>query len=81
MEHELKTWPDEYQAVVRGDKRFELRVNDRGFKVGDVLVLREFGPYSERYTGSLIRCKVTYILTRGFGLPDGLCIMSIELQR
>lgn len=42
--HELKTWPDSFEAIVRGEKRHEVRKNDRGFAVGDELVLREFVP-------------------------------------
>jgi hypothetical protein len=44
MIHELKTWPEYFRACRSGDKTFELRLNDRGFKVEDVLVLREFDP-------------------------------------
>src|SRR3954470_11426726 len=42
VEHELKCWPEFYKALVSGEKTFELRKNDRGFRVGDVLWLREW---------------------------------------
>lgn len=44
MIHELKTWPIHYRAVVSGHKTFEVRRNDRGFQVGDVLRLQEYSP-------------------------------------
>jgi hypothetical protein len=42
--HELKTWPECFQAIKRGQKTFDIRENDRNFQVGDILVLREFKP-------------------------------------
>ena len=44
MEHELKTWVCFYNPVISGKKTFEVRQNDRGFKVGDTLLLKEFMP-------------------------------------
>ena len=49
--HELKIWPSSFAAVTDGTKTVELRRNDRGFKVGDVLRLREFVPCD--------KCKAT----------------------
>lgn len=42
MHHELKTHPDYFQAVKRGEKPFELRQDDRPYAVGDTLILREW---------------------------------------
>jgi hypothetical protein len=50
-EHELKAWPSYFVAVKNGLKTFEIRNNDRDFKVGDILVLKEFVPCS-RCNGS-----------------------------
>lgn len=40
--HELKTWPQYFEATWRGDKPFEIRYEDRGYQKGDKVVLREF---------------------------------------
>lgn len=42
MEHDLKTAPEHFEAVWSGAKTAELRKDDRGFSVGDVLRLREW---------------------------------------
>lgn len=68
--HELKTWPDYFVHLLDGSKTFEYRRNDRGFKVGDVLRLREWEPLAwasgqstmGRYTGREMQRRVSYLL-------------------
>lgn len=76
--HELKTWPEPFREVDAGRKRYEIRVNDRGFDVNDFLWLREYNPCTDTYSGDSVVVEVTY-MTRGgqWGLPDELCVMSI----
>jgi hypothetical protein len=50
-EHELKVWPQFFDALLSGDKTFEVRKDDRGFHVGDVLWLREYRPEQKCYSG------------------------------
>jgi ParB family chromosome partitioning protein len=78
--HELKTWPDEFVAVIHGEKRHEIRKTDRDFAVSDTLRLREYRPTAGgSYTGREASYLVTY-LTRGgaWGLPADLCVMSLS---
>jgi hypothetical protein len=77
--HDLKVLPEFFNAVFIGDKTFEVRRNDRGFKVGDVLNLREYELGGERYTGRALRMTVSYILEGAelSVIPDGYCVMSI----
>ncbi len=79
--HRLKTWPVPFAAVLDGSKRHEIRVDDRGFAVGDVLELVEWKPSKPtpfRETGRVCRRVVTYLSPGGtWGLPAGLCVMSI----
>ena len=50
-EHQLKTWPGFFDGLVDGTKTAEVRQNDRHFKAGDRLVLREFNAEMDDYTG------------------------------
>jgi hypothetical protein len=77
--HELKTWPLYWQQVHDGAKTFELRKDDRGFRVGDDLVLREFDS-KDGYTGNALTVRVTYICrdVPEFGLEPGYCILGIS---
>jgi len=42
--HELKCQPPHFAAVAAGRKTVEIRRDDRGFAVGDILDLREYDP-------------------------------------
>jgi hypothetical protein len=76
--HELKTWKEYYHEVFMGHKKFEVRVNDRDFKVGDILTLCEWDNEKKEYTGRMLSRRVLYILHGGhFGICDGFVVMSI----
>ena len=57
-----KTWPNFFDEIKSGKKRFELRLADFDIKKGDVFVLQEWDPQTKQYTGREIRKKVRYIL-------------------
>ena len=79
MTHELKTWTEYFWDVKKGLKTFEYRWNDRDFKIGDTLLLREFDPYTGLYSGRVLSVLVTYLLKGpSFNIPEGYCIMSIK---
>lgn len=78
MEHLIKTWEPFYTDILEGRKTFEFRKNDRGYKVGDILLLWRWpqaGPIPETFP-----VQVVYLVENAphFGLPDGYCVMGIE---
>lgn len=78
--HELKTFSLYFDQIFWNIKKFELRKNDRDFQVGDFLVLREYDPVKQEYTGRSVTRRVTYCLYGGvFDLPEDMVIMSIDL--
>ncbi len=76
--HELKTEVQYFNAVTNGDKTFELRKNDRGFKIGDYIWLNQVD--NGEYTGK--RCgpwSISYILEGPlYGLQEGYCILQLK---
>lgn len=77
--HNLKTHPEYFHEVFMGHKTFEVRKNDRDFKVGDILILEEWNPETSSYTGKSLARRVDYILNGGdFGISEGYIIMSIS---
>jgi hypothetical protein len=74
--HELKADPAPFNDVLAGTKRCEVRRDDRGFGIGHILHLREFDRDLQEYSGRECWRVVTHIQT-GYGLPDGLVVLSI----
>jgi len=54
-----KIWPDWFDDVQVGKKKFELRLNDFVIREGDTLVLQEWDPQTKEYTGRQIEKVVT----------------------
>lgn len=79
MVHSLKILPKYFEAVTNGWKRFEIRKNDRNFKVRDTLILKE---WEDKYLGPEIIVGVNYILkdTDFEGLAPGFCVMNIYVK-
>lgn len=78
--HLLKTWPQYFGAVGASSKQFELRRNDRDFKVGDAVVLMEWSPETERYTGRILYRSISYLVTDGPWLAEGYAALGLWTQ-
>lgn len=77
--HHLKTWPIPFTAVKELCKTFEIRINDRDYSVGDLLILQEYLPTNGQYTGKEVERVVTYIADgEHFGLQKGFVALGIE---
>ena len=75
---ELKITPEHFQAVWDHKKKAELRKDDRGFEVGDIIVLKEWN--GSMFTGSGYAVQITHILRDcpEYGLMKGYCILSFK---
>ena len=75
--HRLKTLTNFYQDVEKGKKNFEVRYNDRDFKVGDMIYLQEFIPPST-YTGREIRKEIAYVLDNLDYCKEGYAVLGLK---
>jgi ASCH domain. len=76
--HPIKIAPKYLNAVVAGQKKAELRKNDRNYKVGDILSLKEWK--HGKYTGREWSAVITHVLPVGevvTGL-DSWVVLSIN---
>lgn len=77
--HSIRLAKTYFNDVASGKKSFELRKNDRGYKVGDMLEMLEFA--DGRNTGRIIQAEVAYMLEGYTGLEEGYCILGISVKK
>lgn len=75
--HDLKCWPDSFEEMLAGRKTAEFRLNDRDYRVGDTLLIREWCPVRKEYTQREITREITHVLDNAFGLPKGYAMLSL----
>ena len=73
-QHTLKTEPEYWEAQRRGDKTFEIRKNDRDFKVGDILILVYHD--GESYPDKVLFRDVSYITD--YAQKKGYVVMATK---
>lgn len=81
--HDLKLNIEFCNAVLSGEKTFEVRKNDRGFQTGDLIrfiptdgTIREHAKHE--ISGHTY--KITYILN-GWGIKNGYVVLGIREER
>lgn len=83
MNHVKKCWPESFQAIRAGRKKFEWRAEDDcTYDEGDTLELHEWDPHANDNeggeTGDVETVAVTYVLRGRFGVPPGYAVLSID---
>ena len=76
--HDLKCRPEYFQPLWSGEKRFELRLADRDYRIGDTMDIREWDPDREQYTGRGVGGMKISCILRGpvLGLRAGWVILG-----
>lgn len=77
--HSIRLAKTYFNDVASGKKSFELRKNDRGYKVGDTLEMLEFA--DGKNTGRIIQAEIIYMLEGYTGLEDGYSILGISVKK
>lgn len=77
-QHKLKSFTKIFPRLVSGEKRSEVRVNDRGFEVGDVVTFQEGQLENGEfvYTGRTISGVISHI--DDYGCQFGFVNLSLS---
>lgn len=75
--HEVKTGPGYFRLGLSGDKPFEVRRDDRGYEVGDILREKEWSPHGG-YTGRVHERKITFVLRDPDYCKEGFVVMGLK---
>jgi len=87
--HDLKCWPEFFDAVADGSKPFEVRFDTRDIAEGETIRLREWEPTAAGYTGRSLTVEVTYRLalddapgyaSEGVDLSGEWVVLGIRLR-
>ena len=79
MIHYRKITPSNFELVTSKVMSFQLRKGERFCEIGDVLVLQEYCPILQIYTGAQQVCRVNHILGETEGIEKGYSLLNIEL--
>lgn len=80
MTHEIKIKTDFVDAVLLGDKTFEVRKNDRGYQKGDYVKfkpLTRLGLWDENHPLNNKTYEITYVLS-DYGIQPGYVVFEIK---
>jgi hypothetical protein len=74
IEHKVKSWPQFFEATLSGAKTHEVRRStDRDYPVGDTLLMQEYDPTTETYSGRELVVRITYMTS-----AEAPCALSEE---
>jgi len=76
--YKLNVYTGSFEAILSGNKTFEICRKDHNFQVGDTLMLLEWSPETQTCTGLFANYRITYKQDGGqLGLDSGYCCLGI----
>jgi len=77
--HKLKSFDPYFNAILRGDKRFEVRKNDRAFQKGDTVSFISVNKDGEQTGRKSSEYEIMFVLQGGqLGIEPGYCAFGIN---
>lgn len=68
--HHLKAWRDTFEPIYAGTRTFDIRLDDRRFKTGELVEFHEWNERDKAATGRKIRKTITIVV---HGLAESAC--------
>jgi len=76
--HNLKTWSYWFKKIKSGEKKFEIRFNDRNFKIGEVLHLMNYDPVEKTLSDEGVHKTIKNVYRDVFGLEENYVVLIFE---
>ena len=80
MTHKIKIEKPYADAVLSGDKTFEVRYDDRGYQKGDEIEFTVIDPKDDNPINHPLDDRIFYItyVLHGWGIKEGWCVFGIK---
>ncbi|PIR97891.1 MAG: hypothetical protein COT89_02355 [Candidatus Colwellbacteria bacterium CG10_big_fil_rev_8_21_14_0_10_42_22] len=60
-EYKKKVWPQQFESLKSGKRKADLRLAEFEPHEGDTMILQEWNPETQEYTGRELKKKITHI--------------------
>ena len=76
----LKCWPEFFEALWKGIKTFDVRLNDRPYQVGKTIAQYEYDPVTQQVSGRVVRASIVYMLSHEdfSGIANGYVCLALD---
>ena len=77
--HKLKCWPQYFRSILDCTKTFDVRKGeDRLYRAGDMLLLQEFYPDPQTYSGREALREIGYVMHGGNWIPEDVWVLGFK---
>jgi hypothetical protein len=73
----IKTWTGNFWPIFDGTRRFDIVLDDKDYKVGQLLEQWECDEGTEAYTGRVVISEILHKVTNAPGIKEGYCVLGL----